>query len=145
MPRRVRSLVVAGLAGLALAGCSSSGPTQTTDPAGANYSYPPVPSFAPSSAAVVSATSVGPSCNLPDGRDIIVRYRVAGMADSAQELGEADLATCVDTATNIKNTADMQPGSCTWVGWADQNPGYDVNADVAPPLKHVLFAVGPAC
>jgi hypothetical protein len=93
----------------------------------------------------IPSPSASPSCDLPDNRDIIVRYQVPGMADAAQELGEADLATCVSTLDDIRNTADMEAGACTWASYADQNPGYDVNADAAPPLKNVLFAVGPAC
>lgn len=34
---------------------------------------------------------------------------------------------------------------CTQVGYAADNPGYDVNAASAAPLKNVVGQTGPAC
>lgn len=66
-----RAVVVAVLALASLAGCSSgsggpsaaAGPVQTTDPAAANYSYPPAAAFGPGSNATVDTSS--PSPNYP--------------------------------------------------------------------------------
>ena len=42
-------------------------------------------------------------------------------------------------------TAPQSAGNCTQVGYVADNPGYDVNAEVAPPLTHVTAQTGPVC
>jgi hypothetical protein len=42
-------------------------------------------------------------------------------------------------------TAPAVAGICTQVGYVSQNPGYDVNATPAAPLKDVAAQKGPAC
>lgn len=97
------------------------------------------------SAEPASSAVPSPSCTLPDDRDVIVWYRVPGVQDSAQELGEVDLANCTPTIDTVISTAPTGDGYCTAVGWADANPGYDANATPAPPLKHVIQEVGGSC
>jgi len=42
-------------------------------------------------------------------------------------------------------TAPHNDGSCTQAGLVSENPGYDINASVAPPLKTIDMETGPSC
>jgi hypothetical protein len=73
-----------------------------------------------------------------------------GQAPVAQELGgewvwNVSLDKCLTSVQMIIATAPTVAGDCTQVGYAADNPGYDVNAASAPPLKHVAAQKGPAC
>ncbi len=68
----------------------------------------------------------------------------------AQEIGDestwnAVLNKCLTGVQMIIAAAPRVPGTCTQVGYVADNPGYDVNADSAPPLDNVVAQVGPAC
>jgi hypothetical protein len=97
------------------------------------------------SRATAQAAASSPSCTLPDNRDVYVWYKVPGTQDSAQELGEADLANCTTTVENIVSTAPTGAGYCTQIGWVDQNSGYNANADVASPIPNIIDEVGGSC
>lgn len=109
----------------------------------------------PAAAAHTSAAAVktaakpkptpSPSCTLPDDRDLLVWYKVPTLQDSAQELGEVDLANCTPTVDTIMSTSPTGAGYCTEVAYADQNPGYNADATPAPRLKHVIEEVGAGC
>jgi hypothetical protein len=73
-----------------------------------------------------------------------------GVPPQAQELGGEwrwDNATnkCLTSVQLIIATAPLSAGNCTQVGYVADNPGYDPNANVAAPLKHVAAQAGPAC
>jgi len=74
---------------------------------------------------------------------VIVRYVSPGLAPSAQLLGDVSIATCGPTVEFIRSTALTDPGFCTSVALASDNPGYDF--DAAPALQAVIAAFGPAC
>jgi hypothetical protein len=73
-----------------------------------------------------------------------------GEAPAAQQLGgewQWDNTTdkCLTAVQWDIATAPRSSGNCTQVGYVADNPGYDVNATVAPPLTHVVAQAGPAC
>lgn len=104
----------------------------------------PSPTHTATKAAKVAATP-SPSCTLPDDRDMYVWTRGVGVEDDAQEIGEADLSECITSVQLIMETSATGPGYCTEIGYVDQNPGYDVNATPAKPLKHIVDEVGAGC
>lgn len=82
--------------------------------------------------------------------DIYLRMIQPGEAPVAQQLGgewEWDNTTdkCLTAVQWDIATAPRSAGSCTQVGYVTDNPGYDANATVAPPLTHVVAQAGPAC
>jgi hypothetical protein len=95
--------------------------------------------------ATPSSTAPAPgACALnQSANDVIVRYVSPGLAPSAQLLGDVSIATCGPTVEFIRSTALTDPGFCTSVALASDNPGYDF--DAAPALQAVIAAFGPAC
>lgn len=86
----------------------------------------------------------------PASGDIYVRMVTPGVSPQAQQLGgewDWDHTTnkCLTSVQMMIATAPRSAGNCTQVGYVDDNPGYDVNAAVAPPLTHVAAQAGPAC
>jgi hypothetical protein len=82
--------------------------------------------------------------------DIYVRMIQPGQAPIAQELGgewvwNVSLHKCLTSVQMMIATAPQSQGTCTQVGYVADNPGYDVNADTAAPLKNVVAQTGPAC
>ncbi|MEV6118707.1 hypothetical protein AB0L59_41145 [Streptomyces sp. NPDC052109] len=67
------------------------------------------------------------------------------MPDSAQELGNYNLATCESTFKFLQETSPKSAGACTEAAWASDNPGYNTDAEPAKRLKKVQVAIGPAC
>jgi hypothetical protein len=123
-------LAVIAPALLALAACSSGTPA-------ASSGAPPAAVAAPSSSA---------ACKLKDqGPDYIVRDMDPGASTLASEVGPVDLADCKTTLDDFPGTAGQGPGECTTIALASDNPGYNVDANPAPRLKHVLMSAGPGC
>lgn len=153
--------VVVGGIGAALGkGKTSSTPTAASTPSAPAASAAPStasrptetqpasskPAAHPSSAAPsTAAADPEPSCALPNGRDVLVRYIVPGLQANAQELGEVDLVQCESTLDYIAQTSPTGDGYCTQVAWASDNPGYNPDTVPAPPLKKVIEAVGGGC
>lgn len=82
--------------------------------------------------------------------DIYVRMIQPGISPQAQELGgerrwDSTINKCLTSVQLMIATAPHTPGTCTQVGYVADNPGYDVNAASAPPLKNVVAETGPAC
>lgn len=128
----------------------------TTAPAGSPAAQPsPVASTRPPASAPPHASSPAPhtsatpapdpTCTLPDTQDLLVRYTVPGLPDSAQVLGEVDLGNCTPTLDCLARTSPRGDGYCTEVAWASDNPGYNADATPAPPLKKVIEAIGGGC
>lgn len=122
----------------ALAGCgadggeTSSAAATTTDSSGSG-------SATPSHAA--SATP----CSLAPTFDYIERITEPGLAPSAFELGNVNLAECKPTLDTFMSTAGQAAGECTTIALASDNPGYDINAADPPPLRKVILSAGPGC
>jgi hypothetical protein len=74
-----------------------------------------------------------------------VRFITPTLNPSAILLGGNAVATCVDTFVTIQETSPKGAGYCTQAAEASDNPGYNVDADPAPPLRKVVIAVGGAC
>jgi hypothetical protein len=137
---RTRTITPIALAvALAAAGCSSTSPTPT---AVAHTASPVAVKTSPKAAA---SPSPAPSCTLPDNRDLIERDDDPGASILAEEIGEVDLENCTPTLDEFQQTAGHGAGECTTIAWASDNPGYDVNAVPAPPLKDVIESAGPGC
>ncbi|TDO12083.1 hypothetical protein EV580_3807 [Mycobacterium sp. BK086] len=71
---------------------------------------------------------------------------------SAVKFGNVNLVGCKSTldgwvADHSNSEAETQAGfrDCFEIGWADENPGYDVHALPAPRLKSVLLQAGNDC
>jgi hypothetical protein len=147
--------LVAALAMLSLTSCgeskqavssSSPSPSQSTVPISVSPPGVPPPNDQPS--------------DLVSDRDLIewrsFRHRPdpdgsTGLPPSAIEVGDIDLARCrnvLDVWSDLHHDlADTEMGyRDRWeIAWADDNPGYDVNARPAPRLKHVLQQAGNDC
>jgi hypothetical protein len=146
----------AGLAVLALAGCTSStSPAASTLPkASVSASSPSASVTAPAArkSTVAKWSSAADRCDT-DGfasGDIYVRMKSPGTATVAQRLGgewiwNASSGKCLTSVQMMIASAPQVPGSCTWVGYVSRNPGYDVNATPASPLRHVVASSGPSC
>jgi hypothetical protein len=138
-------LASAMLAGtLLVSGCAASGPAASPPPSSSTQS-----TSAASSKAIAKAED---ACNhRPDASgDIYVRMVQPGQAPVAQELGgswvwNVSLNKCLTSVRMIIATAPRTAVNCTQVGYVAGNPGYDPNANVAAPLKHVVAQAGPAC
>jgi hypothetical protein len=104
----------------------------------------PSPRTKPSTTAPRPVPAPSKTCSLPNN-DLIVRYVAPGTPDSAQVLGGADLATCTSTLDELQSDSPAGAGYCTQAAWAADNPGYNADLTPAPPLKHIVLAVGSAC
>lgn len=112
-----------------LAACGSGSPSSST---------------AAAAAATVQAAP-SPACTLKTTFDYILRDDDPAASVMAQEIGNVDLVNCTDSLGNFAATAGQAPGECTTIALASDNPGYDVNAVPAPPLKKVIESAGPGC
>ena len=129
MCMRIRSLAPAALTALSLAACAAPG----------SSSSPPA---APSPSHTVAAA--GP-CKLKTRFDYLVRTTQPGVPASALEIGNVDLANCTPALADFAATAGQAAGECTTIARARANPGYDVSAVPARPLRRVLMRAGPGC
>lgn len=75
-------------------------------------------------------------------RDAIVWYKVSGIPDSAQVIGNYSLASCETTFAEVQHTSSTGAGYCTEAAWASDNPGYDADADQPLRSKRVQVALG---
>jgi hypothetical protein len=95
------------------------------------------------SAAAKAAPS--PPCKLKDTPTYIVRDDDPGASVLASDIGNADYVTCTTALADFAATAGQASGECTTIALASDNPGYNVNAVPAPPLKGVIESAGPGC
>lgn len=146
-PILMAAAIVAG--GLTVAACSQTGTTA------APASSAPSSSPAAKAAATPKAHATADAADSCDARpnasgDIFVRMITPGQAPVAQQLGgewrwDYTTSTCDTSVQMMIATAPTGPGSCTQVGYASSNPGYNPDATPAPPLKKVVASAGPAC
>lgn len=111
-------------------GCSASSPS-----AGATAA----------ASAAVAAAKPSPACTLKTTFDYLVRDDDPGAQVQAQEIGNVDIVNCADSLSNFAATAGQSAGECTTIAKASDNPGYNVNAVPAAPLKDVIESAGPGC
>jgi hypothetical protein len=154
--------VLAGTLTLLASGCTASGSTaaaqssSTVQPASsatasshARSSSGAQPASSASPGVVARTKSACSKLSTPPG-DIYVRMIQVGQAAVAQQLGgewvwNAKLDKCLTSMQMVIAAAPQIPGTCTQVGYVADNPGYNPNAKVAAPLKHVAAQAGPAC
>lgn len=116
---------------VALAGCSASASSSSSS------------SAAP--AAAVTTHKAKP-CKLKTAFDYIERFAVPEAGPpTAIEIGNVNLGECKSSLDDFAATAPAGKDDCATVALASDNPGYDVNADSAPRLKHVIESAGPGC
>jgi hypothetical protein len=148
---RIVSTLVAALAMLALTSCGESKQAAPS----------PSPSSSPSSGLTVAASTPVQPCGLISKGDLIEwqsnRHRPyadgeTGLPPRAARIGDIDLAHCRSALggweqVHEDNDADTAAGyrDCYEIAWADDNPGYDVDARPAPRLKHVIAQAGNDC
>ncbi len=131
----MRRLLTAALAAgvLSVAACGSS--ASSSAPAAA----------APATATHGARPSASASCTLTTSFDYIERTTQPGIPASADEIGNTDYSACADSLTTFAAEAGQADGECMTIARASDNPGYDVNAVPAPPLKRVAESAGPGC
>lgn len=117
------------LAALLLTGCGSGTST-------ASSSTPPA-------SATTASAQPKPAKTCKVTRDLIVWTKTPG-GTSAQTLGDVSLATCETTLDMLKETSPTGPGNCTIAAWADDNPGYNVDAATPRRPKKAVETIG-AC
>jgi len=133
---RMQTLAVAALAAVAalsLAACGSSSPSSSRAAAGAAATAHP------------AAPSPSQSCKLTTTFDYIERTVWPPLAPSADEIGNTDYVNCESSLAEFAATAGQAQGECTTIALASDNPGYNADANPAPPLKHVIASAGPGC
>jgi hypothetical protein len=134
-----QTLAAVGIAAAAilLAACSSSSPAAAPTVAATT-------AHAKAAAAHAKATP-SLSCKLTTTFDYIVRDDDPGAGVLADEIGNVDFVNCRPSLDDFAATAGQSQGECTTIALASDNPGYNVNATPAPPLKHVIESAGPGC
>jgi hypothetical protein len=101
-------------------------------------------------AKTLAARAIACDDRSPASGDIYVRMVTPGTPSQAQQLGGEwrwDYVTnkCLTSVQLTMATAPRSAGNCTQVGYVSDNPGYDLNATVAPRLTDVAAQTGPAC
>jgi hypothetical protein len=132
---RLLAIVILSAATITTAACSSSTHAAST----ASLTSPAALPATTAAAATPAKGCTGPTF------DYIVRDAVPGASTIAQEIGNCNVATGQDSLADFQQTAGQASGECTTIARASDNPGYDVNADPAPPLKDVIESAGPGC
>jgi hypothetical protein len=145
----VRRTVLPIAAILLTAACGSGGSDSTSKPAHtsaprATQRTHSAPAPSPSASRTAKPKPLRSKGCGPE-RDVIVWYKVPGIANSAQVIGNYNLTSCQSTFAELKQTSPTGDGYCTEAAWASDNPGYDADATPAKPPKNVQVAVGPAC
>ena len=151
----VAAFFLIGVIGAAL-GAGKQANTAATAPASttsASHAARPSSAAAAKSSAPPNATAKAEAACGKRGfasGDIYVRMLSPGIQWAAQELGgewvwNVSLGKCLTSVQMAIATAPRSAGNCTQVGYAADNPGYDPNATVAAPLRHVAAQAGPAC
>ena len=130
---RSRIAVLAAVA-LSLTACGSTAPAATS-----------AATAAASTAASSPAAEASPACTLKTTFDYIVRDTEPGLPASAQEIGNVDLGNCTPSLGDFAAGAGQAQGECETIALASANPGYDVNATPAKPLRKVIESAGPGC
>lgn len=92
-------------------------------------------------ASVAPQASAAPAPSCPPTRDLIIWQRAPKLPDSAFEVGNYSF-NCAPTVDTFVVDEPTGPGYCNKIAWVDDNPGYDVDARPAPPLKRVIETAG---
>ena len=131
MNRTLAAAIAAGVLSVAACGsASSSAPPAASASAVAHHAAKPSPSA---------------SCTRTTSFDYIERDDDPGASITADEIGNTDYSSCQDSLTTFAAEAGRGDGECTTIARASDNPGYDVNAIPAPPLKDVIESAGSGC
>jgi hypothetical protein len=120
-------------------------PSSVTTPAKAKAAPKAKPRAVPTPKPKATKAQPSPQPSCSETRDLIVWYVVPTLPDSAQELGNYNLATCETTLQELQDASPTGPGYCTEAAWVSDNPGYDADATPAKEPKDVVLSVGPAC
>lgn len=135
-----RTLLLAVLAGLALAGCSSSASKPAAAPPASVASTATPPAVRTTSEPSVPVETC--ATPLPDRGDILEWQKAPNLPDSALELGGTDPEHCVLTFDSLRTSSPTGAGYCTEAAWASDNPNYNPDAVPAPRLKKVQVTIG---
>lgn len=60
-------------------------------------------------------------------------------------IGDVNLVVCKSSVQELAAESPTVTGFCTQIARSRDNPGYNVEAQPAAPLKKVITEVGPAC
>lgn len=147
--KQALATVAAIAGGLTVAACSQTGTTAMSASSAPSSSPAAKAAATPNSHATANAADTCDARPNASG-DIFVRMITPGQAPVAQALGgewrwDYTTSTCDTSVQMMIATAPTGPGSCTQVGYASSNPGYNPDATPAPPLKKVVASAGPAC
>jgi hypothetical protein len=136
-------LAVIGLAAWGLVTVFGGSGNKSTPPAAA-----PAVAVSGSHAASAKAkakAAPSPSCTRTTTFDYIERTTEPGLQPQADEIGNTDYSDCTDSLTNFQAEAGQADGECTTIALASSNPGYNADANPAPPLRDVIESAGPGC
>jgi len=133
------ALLVLGL--LAVAGCSSG--SKTSDPS------PAAPTDAPTATPTDGTDAAAAACFARPASqgDIIVREKDPTLRYAALRLGGGFAYNnrsnqCQSAVKFNLDTLSDQPGFCAQIALDSDNPGYNIDARPAPPLKKVIASKG---
>ena len=127
----VASLAAASVVILSACGAGAANSTTAASPAATR--------------AATSSPSSSASCALKTTFDYIERDDDPGASVLAAEIGNVDLENCTPSLSDFTAEAGQAAGECTTIAKASDNPGYNLNAVPAPPLKDVIESAGPGC
>ena len=127
--------------GLVVTGCSGHRVSGTSTTATSSGVAAPAPGGVPAP----GPGSAPHPCTLPHFGDLIEWQRRPGKVDSALRFPDVDPTKCEPALDGWMEGMPPGPGVCFMIGWASDNPGYNVFAKPAPPLKNTLDKVGDAC
>ena len=145
-PKKGDSKPIAKAAASAAESSSSAAPSsgRPSAPTATTLSPKPEPATtAPTTNPPTTASPTEKTCG-PE-RDVVVWMKVPDLPDSAQVLGNYNLATCEPTFQWLQETSPTDAGYCTEAAWASDNPGYSADAEPAKRPQGVQVTIGPAC
>jgi hypothetical protein len=120
-----------------LAGCSASASSSSSSSA---------PAGAVTTHKATTHKAKPKPCKLKVTFDYIERFvEPEAGPPTAIEIGNVNFGDCKSSLDDFAATAPTGKDDCATVALASGNPGYDVNADPAPRLKHVIESAGPGC
>lgn len=84
-------------------------------------------------------------CALTSAGILIERVVAPGQPALALSISDIDTVHCASNVDTLAMNSTTAAGYCTQLARSADNPGYDVKAFPAPPLRNVVAQVGAAC
>jgi hypothetical protein len=91
------------------------------------------------------STDTTAGCELAPGPQYLVRSVFPATPAVVTVVGDADRVDCQPVLDTFTEGVGQEPGECTTLALASDNPGYDLNTPNPPPLTNVIHSAGPGC